>query len=210
LGPALDIQIRAARRGDAGSLGLLLHEAGGPISASIFGLGDPSMSIGHLCKLAARGGNMFSWDITTVAERSGQVIGICSSLPGRQTSARAMPTYWAMFRVYGLIDFFLIMRRLTVLRRGSPEMSANHYQVLNLAVAAEFRGRGVGTALLEAAHDDARAAGFSRCSLTVLSENRFARRMYERVGYRASVVRRDDDLLRLSGASGSTLMTIHT
>jgi ribosomal protein S18 acetylase RimI-like enzyme len=54
---------------------------------------------------------------------------------------------------------------------------------LAIAVVAESRGRGVGTALLEAVPALARAAGYRAVSLSVESDNP-ALRFYERVGFR--------------------------
>jgi GNAT superfamily N-acetyltransferase len=54
---------------------------------------------------------------------------------------------------------------------------------LAIAVVAESRGRGVGTALLEAVPALARAAGHRAVSLSVESDNP-ALRLYERVGFR--------------------------
>jgi GNAT superfamily N-acetyltransferase len=55
---------------------------------------------------------------------------------------------------------------------------------VTIGVAPEHRGRGIGTALLEALIELARAHGFARLSLSVEPANP-ALRLYERVGFRA-------------------------
>jgi aminoglycoside 6'-N-acetyltransferase len=54
---------------------------------------------------------------------------------------------------------------------------------LGIAVAPEWRGRGVGTALMQAAEDWARAHGAERMVLDLNAANEGARRLYERLGY---------------------------
>lgn len=71
-----------------------------------------------------------------------------------------------------------------------------HGHVGVLAVSDAAEGRGVGRALL--AHADAwgAAAGFDRLTLSVFHDNVRARRLYERAGYHADLVRYRKDLVR--------------
>jgi GNAT superfamily N-acetyltransferase len=55
-----------------------------------------------------------------------------------------------------------------------------------LAVAADSRGRGIGSALLDAAADGARQEGAVRLLLEVVDTNGRAKDLYERVGFRAT------------------------
>ena len=57
-------------------------------------------------------------------------------------------------------------------------------EVESLSVAPEARGRGVGTALLEAARERFRAQGIEFWSVAVVEANEGAVRMYERAGFR--------------------------
>ncbi len=59
-----------------------------------------------------------------------------------------------------------------------------HGHVAILAVAREAEGRGVGRALLEAAEDWGRARGFSKLTLAVFTENRRAKEVYQRRGWK--------------------------
>jgi GNAT superfamily N-acetyltransferase len=54
----------------------------------------------------------------------------------------------------------------------------------DLAVLPEHRGRGVGRALLAAAEELARATGCGKLTLEVLEDNRPARDLYHRFGFR--------------------------
>lgn len=63
-----------------------------------------------------------------------------------------------------------------------PSSEQSHVGELGILVRREFRGKGVGTALLERAVTDARAR-FELVYLSVFSINERARRLYERFGF---------------------------
>lgn len=65
-----------------------------------------------------------------------------------------------------------------------------HVAWLTLAVAADWRGRGVGGALLSAGHDWARAHGVRKLQLHVRAGNSAAIALYRREGYRLEGVLR--------------------
>jgi RimJ/RimL family protein N-acetyltransferase len=58
-----------------------------------------------------------------------------------------------------------------------------HSGVLGMGVIREHRGRGIGTALLEATLRAAREKGLTRIELTVRTDNERARRLYEKFGF---------------------------
>jgi ribosomal-protein-alanine N-acetyltransferase len=60
----------------------------------------------------------------------------------------------------------------------------------NLAVSAQFRRRGIGTALLNYVLDEGRRLGARRASLEVRRSNEPARVLYERLGFTVAGVRR--------------------
>ncbi len=74
-------------------------------------------------------------------------------------------------------------------RHDSPSL-----YVVDLLVSAAARGRGIGSAVMRRLDDVALARGATRLSLSVLISNAGARRLYERLGYRAI----DDDGVRIA------------
>ena len=61
----------------------------------------------------------------------------------------------------------------------------------NVAVRPQFRGRGIGTALLHHVLAEARQLGAKRATLEVRASNEAARRLYERLGFYVAATRRD-------------------
>jgi len=89
-----------------------------------------------------------------------------------------------------------IVGRLSIARDTHP--ASEHVADLGLMVAVESRGRGVGTALLQAAVDWAREAGVRKLELHVFPWNEPAIALYEkfgfeREGYRKGHYRRDGE-----------------
>ena len=64
-----------------------------------------------------------------------------------------------------------------------PEASATWPRLTNLHVHPTHRGRGVGTALIEAAEERAGGRGFRRLGISVADDNPEAARLYARLGY---------------------------
>ena len=64
-----------------------------------------------------------------------------------------------------------------------PRETLKHSGVLGMGVVREYRGRGIGSALLERTLADARAKGFTRIELTVRVDNERARKLYDRFGF---------------------------
>jgi len=63
------------------------------------------------------------------------------------------------------------------------EAKAGEYYMDSLAVWPEWRGRGIGTKLMQAQIDKARELGFNKAALLVDPENENAKRMYRKLGF---------------------------
>ena len=58
---------------------------------------------------------------------------------------------------------------------------------MDICVDEKLRGRGIGSAMLAACEEWARAKNFEYLELNVLEANAAARRLYERTGYKKTV-----------------------
>lgn len=76
--------------------------------------------------------------------------------------------------------------------RGEIEVAGRAGEVYALYVDPELTGRGVGRALLDAAHAAMRDEGYAASALWVLRDNHGARRFYARSGYTPDGATQDD------------------
>ena len=92
-----------------------------------------------------------------------------------------------------------LVGRLSLMR--DPHPASRHVADVGLMVAAAYRRRGIGTALMAAAEEWARAAGVTKLELHVFPHNHPAIALYEKLGYEREGLRRGhyaraDGLLR--------------
>ena len=79
------------------------------------------------------------------------------------------------------LDTGEIVGRLSLMR--DPHPSSSHVADLGLMVAAGYRRRGIGTALMQAAESWARESGIGKLELHVFPYNTAAISLYEKLGY---------------------------
>lgn len=103
----------------------------------------------------------------------------------------------ALFTRFSPLRAIRMLLNLLLLTEGSK---ADEFVVDSLAVDPAYRGRGVGTALLQKAEERARSMGKRTMSLGVVGENEGAIRLYERQGYRRTYTW-DGYLVRLATGS---------
>jgi len=123
-----------------------------------------------MMSVSGREDTLYSWKNTLVAECDGVKAGAIISYPGA---------------------FYVEKRDSTFALFGNDapsseyETGAGEYYLDSLMVLPEFRGQGIGSALMNAAIAKAQAAGYQRITLIVSDEKPRNRAMYERLGFKA-------------------------
>jgi ribosomal protein S18 acetylase RimI-like enzyme len=122
-----------------------------------------------------------------------------------ESSMRITPgVVLATVRALGLARTLRLPGRLRIRGRVTPPKPDGAYLVSEIHVLSEFRGRGIGAAILEHAEEDARKRGFALMALTTLTTNP-ARRLYERFGFTVEGEAVDAEFERITGAAGNVL-----
>ena len=94
---------------------------------------------------------------------------------------------------------------LIFLERSAPP---DTLQMDGICVDASGRGKGVGTALLTAIIEQAKAQGLSKVTLDVIDSNPRAKALYERVGFKPTRTETLGPLRHIFGFSSATKMVL--
>lgn len=105
--------------------------------------------------------------------------------------------------IYGRIG---ALWRMAVLRLLEREVENTRFLLDGICVAPTARGQGVGTALIGAICDEARARGYHGVRLDVIDSNPRAKALYERLGFTVSHTDRIGLLRHVFGFSSATAM----
>jgi ribosomal protein S18 acetylase RimI-like enzyme len=146
---------------------------------------------------------------TVVAEIDGTAVAIMDAARGRQeASPSPMQTLRLLVpavRAVGPDGLWRFVRSRPAWQRVSFEPLADDYFISELDVAAAYRNRGIGAALLRYAEAEARRLGCARISLTTNITNP-AQHLYERSGFRIIETKRDRGYERWGGSPGRVFM----
>lgn len=117
--------------------------------------------------------------VFVVTEEGGRLIG----LAGFKTRAASFAggTFADMVAVYGRAG---ALWRAALLRALGGDVDNDRFLLDGICVARDWRGQGIGRALLQAICDEARARGYDSVRLDVIDTNWRARALYEREGFR--------------------------
>ncbi|PKI04696.1 GNAT family N-acetyltransferase [Staphylococcus xylosus] len=146
---------------------------------------DKQVLIHNMQKLWRQSSNRFSYQNTMFAMINGKPAGAISCLPYSELQQQTFTTVWQIAKIQKLqlVTQFLHKFRDIIALIGLDEGNTDEYHVSMLATLSQFRGMGVGRALLEYAEQLAVHKGYTKISLTVAVENTTAQRLYTQQGY---------------------------
>lgn len=165
--------IREAKSSDANAVASFIVMAEKEMVRYFTGVEEPEEAAKRLLPLVlSPTSNRYSLANNLVAEIDGVPAGSIIHFPAdRQPELDIL--LLAQIRSYGFdVDKLFF--------EGEP----GTYYLSTMGVNPDFRGRGVGTALMAAAEAKGIKLGFSLCSLLVSTEKPKVQAMYERLGYR--------------------------
>ena len=177
----MTLSIRPADPDDAELAACMIRLSMGELADYLFGIVNLSVNR-ILAGLFLMKGNRFSLDVTDVAEWEDGPIGSLISFPGWEMTRRNIKTGVGLFKLCGLFDFLRLAVRALSIAEG-VESLRDEYYLANIAVAPDYQGRGIGSALLTYAERKAKGVGMKKCSLIIDTENPLAQRLYEQFGY---------------------------
>lgn len=164
--------IRPAKAEDARAIASFIAMAESEMVHHFTGTSDPEKSIPALTEFVLNPTpNRYSLENNTVAELDGKTAGAMISFPAdKQPDLDTVLLAALNKRGYNLEKLFF---------EGEP----GTYYLSTMGVDPTYRGRGIGTALMQAAERKGAELGFANCSLLVSKAKDRARALYERIGY---------------------------
>jgi ribosomal protein S18 acetylase RimI-like enzyme len=142
--------------------------------------------------------------VCSVAEVDGEIVGVIAGYPVADADRYARRFLFLTLRRMPPWRWLAVMSHLRAAQRVSPSPPLRAWYVDALAVAPEWRRRGVARRLLEEASRRAAGAGLDGVALDTGLENAPARALYEAAGFRLEEIREapDDSNARAVGGIG--------
>lgn len=164
-----NIIIRTATKKDAATIAQAVAMAIGDEDALRAYCGDDYLEV--LTEVARRKATQYSWQYALVAEVNGKAAGVIVGYNGARLKVLREGTFDVLRESVGRIPII------------ANETEAGEYYLDSVGVLPEFRGLGVGKALVAAFCDKVFSEGYARVGLIVDNENPNAERLYSSLGF---------------------------
>lgn len=178
----MNLEIRQAELKDVEIASVLLADTMADFGVATLGLGDPEFELKALRKWFVQKDNCFSFELCKLATVDGVVAGLLLTLRGDRLAHLEGTLANGIFKVYNPVQVIRMVWRLMVLGY-TKEAESDEYLVAHVAVAPEFRRRGIATQLLAEAEKEAGEQGYTKLVLEVEIGNNNALKAYEKFGF---------------------------
>jgi ribosomal protein S18 acetylase RimI-like enzyme len=170
--------IRQAVCSDATKCVPLIMQAIGNIACILTGTTDRDKAASTLHNFFSQEETRISYQNALVIEEEGEVVGVALLYDGAKARDLDLPLERAAARTSGNSDYSI---------PTEPEVS--EFYLDTVSISPLYQGRGYGRKLIEAACERARELGHLRIALLVEVDNAAAKRLYERLEFRADYTR---------------------
>lgn len=183
-----EFTIRPARESDCNEIAILYRISSDGVADYIWSRlaepGEDLLEVGR--RRYARRDTNFSFENCTIVEPRSPGSGSDIKNEDEDCEARQNETneIVAMLVAFPMHVDPLYEERDRVLQPYSELEEDDSYYVCGVAVMDTWRGRGIGSRLMALAETDAREKGFDKLSLLVFDQNRGAKSLYDRLGYK--------------------------
>ena len=179
----MNINMREAQPDDVRFVFPLIYSAGPHEFDYVFNIGNQTFHDYFTFAFPTKFGSV-SYRIYTVAIVDNQVVGVGAFYCGKDYTRLALGTLWNVLRFYGPLHLIEFMQRSVRLATILPPPDADAEHIEQVGVKEEFRGCGIGTALLQHQIGLARTKRLRKCTLDVATTNPQAQKLYERLGFK--------------------------
>jgi GNAT superfamily N-acetyltransferase len=170
--------IRQAIRSDAAKAAPLIWQAIGDLAFVLTATTDLQETVSILSAFFQQEDNRLSYQNTLVMEEEGELVGLAIFYEGAKARELDEPLERAAAVRSGDFNY-----------RIPTEAEGSEFYLDTLSVTPHCQGRGYGRLLIAAGCDWARRLKHSRLALLVEADNPGAKRLYDRLGFRADYTR---------------------
>lgn len=164
--------IRLGQKKDASIVAPLIVQAMGDLAGDFVGSEQIEDAIPLFESLFVKTENQYSHDHTLVFEEENEVLGSITAYDGGKLMAYRQKMLTFIAEEYEVTDLHL-----------EAETQAGELYIDTLSVSPKAQGKGVGTSLLKAILQKAKAEQHTHVGLLVDKENPHAKRLYSRLGF---------------------------
>lgn len=172
--------LREATKGDSRTIAELVYKTEDD-PQQVWGYGSKDEIINRIKMLVECEGSRYSYNNVKVAEQAGKVCGAIILLKGKDLSKLDFVTSIKLIQnIKGIKNKIRFIRDM-ILAFNLFECDINELYIANLATFEEYRGMGVGKALIDLAEKNAKEEGYKICSL--LAKDKGVKSFYEKLDF---------------------------